>query len=356
MNKAVLVLPFLLLSLLLAIWSGWIRIGWSLPLTTASAQHGALMVGSFLASLIFLERAVTFSQKWVLLLPLVNGLSGVAFLGSFPLVAQALLVVGTAGFLIMCGYFIYRHKELYYYVFFSGAFTLLTGNIILLKTHFYPVAVPWWMGFLLFTIVAERLELSRFLKIKRWKQNLLLALLALLIVSLFLPFHGPGHIAFACLLIAVSLWLLKYDMARHSIRIKGQHRYSALLLITGYVWLLVTGLVFIFSNYLPFGYDAALHSFFVGFVFSMIFSHAPIILPAVLKLPIKLFRPFLYWWFLLLQLSLLLRVGADIGGHQALRKIGGLMNGVAILLFFVSVLAIVRQELKKRKLLQLSKR
>ena len=145
-------------------------------------------------------------------------------------------------------------------------------------------------------------------------------------------------------------------MARHSLGIKGQHRYSALLLITGYVWLLVTGLVFIFGNYLTFGYDAALHSFFVGFVFSMIFSHAPIILPAVLKLPIKLFRPFLYLWFLLLQLSLLLRVGADIGGHQALRKIGGLMNGVAILLFFVSVLAIVRQELKKRKLLQLSKR
>lgn len=282
-------------------------------------------------------------------MPLLNGLSGLAFLLSYPLVAQAMLIAGSAGFLVMCGYFIYKYKELYYTVFFAGAFTLLTGNIILYKTHFYPLAVPWWMAFLLFTIVAERLELSRFLKLQAWKQILLVSLLALQTISLFLPFHTIGGKLFSLLLIAVSVWLLMYDMARHSLRLKGPHRYSALLLITGYVWLMATGLIFLLGSYLPFSYDAALHSFFIGFVFSMIFSHAPIILPAVLKLPIKLFRPFLYWWFALLQASLLLRLCADIGGHVVLRKISGLLNGLSILLFFVSVLWIVQEELSKRR-------
>lgn len=63
MNKAVLVLPFILLSLLLAIWSGWIRIGWPLPVTNAAAQHGALMVGSFLASLIFFRKGCCLFTK-----------------------------------------------------------------------------------------------------------------------------------------------------------------------------------------------------------------------------------------------------------------------------------------------------
>ena len=65
-NKAILIFPFIILSLLSAIWSGWLRIGWNFPITNIAAQHGALMVNSFLASLIFLERAVVFRNKWVI--------------------------------------------------------------------------------------------------------------------------------------------------------------------------------------------------------------------------------------------------------------------------------------------------
>ncbi|OLY91486.1 hypothetical protein SAMN05444008_103300 [Cnuella takakiae] len=350
MNKALLVLPLVLLSLLLAIWSGWLRLGWALPLGMAAAQHGALMVGSFLGTMIFVERAVTFKQKWVLLLPFINGLSVLCFALGQTAVALWCLLLGAAGFVVMCCYFVYRYGELYYYVFLAGAFALLGAQVIVYKTHFYPNAIPWYMAFLLFTIVAERLELSRFQNITPFMRNSLLAALGLVLLSLFMPFHFYGHLVFAAAMATVAAWLLRYDMAWKSLRIRGQHRYSAQLLITGYVWLLPTALLLVWPAGNPFLYDAALHSFFIGFVFSMIFSHAPIILPAVLRLPVQLFRPFLYVLFVLLQLSLLLRVVGDLLLLPLLRQWGGLLNGMVILAFFVSVGVIVRKELAKRKL------
>ncbi len=349
MNKAFLVFPLIIFSLLLAVWSGWIRVGWDLPLAKMSWQHGAIMVNSFLASLIFLERAVTFRNKAVLLLPFVNALSAVAFISGYNMAGQSLLIAGSLGFLVMCLYFVYRYKELYYYVFVAGAACLLTGNIILLKTQLYPAAVTWWMGFLLFTIVAERLELSRFLSLTKRKTGFLLAALASVLITVCWPFHLYGQILFALAIAATAIWLLRYDMAWHSIRIKGQHRYSGILLITGYFWLLITSALMITADRFAFGYDATLHSFFIGFVFSMIFSHAPIILPAVAKLPVKIYRPVLYVWFVFLQLSLIIRVIADIITDPVCRRIGGIANGFTILLFFVTVALIVRKELQKRK-------
>jgi hypothetical protein len=351
MNKVVFVFPFIILSLLAAIWSGWLRIGWNLPITNIAAQHGALMVNSFLASLIFLERAVTFRNKWILLLPLINAMSVLSFAFNQPQTAQLLFIVGSSGFVAMCIYFIYRFKEAYYYIFLLGSVCLLTGNVILYRSNFYPSAVTWWMGFLLFTIVAERLELSRFLPLNLFKRALLWLCLLMVLTALVWPFHLRGNIALAVAVAMTALWLLKYDMAKHSIKVRGQHRYSGLLLIIGYAWLIIMSVLLFFQDRLVFGYDAVLHSFFIGFIFSMIFSHAVIILPAVTKLPVKLYRPFLYVWFVLLQLSLVVRIIADLFEDIVCRKIGGIANGISILLFFISIASIMRRELnKKRKL------
>jgi len=342
MNKSVVVFPFIILSLLAAIWSGWIRIGWNFPITNIAAQHGALMVNSFLASLIFLERAVTFRNKWVILLPLLNASSVIAFAFNLPLVAQMVFIGGSAGFVLMCLYFIYKFKEASNYIFLIGALSLLIGNSILYKINFYPSAVTWWMGFLLFTIVAERLELSRFLALTNFRRNLLWFCVAMVAIGLVWPFHSGGNIIFSIAIASTAAWLLKYDMARHSIKVKGQHRYSGLLLIIGYVWLLVTAVLLPFQNHFAFGYDAVLHSFFIGF------SHAVIILPAITKMPVKIFRPFLYVWFCLMQASLMVRIIADMFADVICRKIGGVFNGISILLFFVSIAAIMVAEIKNR--------
>lgn len=348
MNKAVLIFPLMIFSLLAALWTGWVRIGWPLPISNAAGHHGALMVNCFLASLIFMERAVTFKQKWVLLLPLVNALSVVAIFLDQPKVAQVLFLAGSSGFIVMCVYFIFKYRESYYLIFLTGAFCLLAGNIILYRTNFYPNAVNWWMGFLLFTIVAERLELSRFLALTDFKRTLLWVCVAAVLVSLVWPFHLNGQYLLALSIALTATWLLKYDMARHAIKIKGQHRYSALLLITGYVWLLIMAVLLLFQNKISSGYDAVLHSFFIGFIFSMIFSHAVIILPAITKLAVKLYRPVLYVWFVLLQVSLVVRIIADAATMIWLRKMAGFANGIAILLFFVTIASIILQETAKK--------
>lgn len=349
MNRALLILPFVILTLLMAIWGGWIRIGFPFPLTITAVQHGSLMVNGFLGSVIFLERAVTFRNKRILLLPLVNVLGIIPALLGFNEIVQLIHIAGSLGFVIMCAYFIYRHKEQYYYVFFAGAFALLTGNLLLYNTQLFPAAVTWWMVFLLFTIVAERLELTRFLPLLRSRQNLLMVVLAFTMISSFIPFHWNGNILLALAFAAVAAWLLKYDMAFKSVRAKGAHRYSGLLLIVGYCWLFITAAFLVLQRKLSYGYDAALHSFFIGFVFSMIFSHAPIILPAVARLPVKIYRPQLYYWFALLQLSLVVRIIADVAGVPVLRKYSGFSNGVAMLLFFATIAVTAVTELKKRK-------
>jgi hypothetical protein len=84
--------------------------------------------------------------------------------------------------------------------------------------------------------------------------------------------------------------------------------------------LLLTALLTFSKAHIDFWYDAALHSFFIGFVFSIIFSHAPIILPAVLKKPIKIYRPVLYIWFGLLQAALLLRIAGAVLENGVARK------------------------------------
>jgi hypothetical protein len=76
----------------------------------------------------------------------------------------------------------------------------------------------------------------------------------------------------------------QYDIARRTVWRTGLTRFIAVCLRSGYGWLSVGGvLTWRFASVLagPY-YDAMLHAIFVGFVVTMIFGHAPIILPAIL--------------------------------------------------------------------------
>jgi hypothetical protein len=74
----------------------------------------------------------------------------------------------------------------------------------------------------------------------------------------------------------------------------------------------------------------------------MIFAHAPIILPGVLKLQISIFNRSLYFWFALLQISLVIRILGSVLPSTDLKIIGGITNGIAILGFLVNTAILVR--------------
>lgn len=343
-NKHLYILPLVLISLLTGIFSGWFRIGWNFPVSLPSGEHGALMVGSFVGTLICLERSVSYPNKIALFVPVLNSLSILFFLLSMPNTAYLFLLAGSAG-LISIYYFIYvKHKGLHILIMLIGALCYLIGNALLYKTSFYPLTVMWWIAFLFFTITGERLEFSKFLLNKNifLKQFVLLGFLGVFLVSIVMPFHSFGGYLTAVSFIGTALWLLKYDMAKHSIKKPGQSFYSGLLLITSYFWLIVTGLFFAAGTYLGSYYDASLHSFFLGFVFLMIFAHAPVILPAVLKLKISPFGRSLYIWYCLLNVTLLWRVLCVLPEIAPSKSWAGMFNGIVILGFFANMIILAK--------------
>ena len=80
-------------------------------------------------------------------------------------------------------------------------------------------------------------------------------------------------------------------------------------LLGGFAWLAVAGVWGTGQGRMVAGpaYDATLHAVFLGFTMSMIFAHAPVVLPAVLRRPLP-YRPVLYAPLGLLHAALLLRV------------------------------------------------
>jgi len=202
--------------------------------------------------------------------------------------------------------------------------------------------VPWWVGFLVLTIVGERLELAALGRLTRAGRLTFAALTLLLLAGLALSTAdvGAGIRVAGAALAGYALWLARFDIARRTLRRPGLPRFVALSLLPGYVWLGVGGVLWLRHGAALAGpaHDAELHAIFLGFVFSMIFGHAPVIFPGVLGFAIPFRRAF-YAHLALLHAGLALRIGGDLGGDYALARRGGLLNAAAIALFLVATIA-----------------
>lgn len=331
------------LSLLAALWAGLVRLGWTLPFPTTNfpAHHGQLMVVGFLGTLICLERSVALKRLWPYGAPVLAGLSSLALPVDLPFQVSPFLAAGASLFLISIFVFLFRlHPSDFLLTMGLAALLWLVGNLLLCFGYPLNHAVPWWIGFLVLTIAGERLELSRLMRLTLLSRALFLTAVGLcllgLAVSLFAFGFGIRLVSVA--LIALALWLFRCDIAWRTIRQTGLPRYMAVCLLSGYVWLGIGGLLwFSFADFFAAGrhYDAMLHSIFLGFVFAMIFAHAPIIFPSVTGLAMP-FRPAFYGHLGLLHLSLILRVAGDLTSWDIGQKWGGLLNALAILLFLAN--------------------
>lgn len=349
-------LAFAILALLAGMWAGLLRMGWGWPpiRPTLPMAHGPLMVSGFLGTLICLERAIGLGpsvtgvyRKLVYLPALASGVGGVlVMVGILNPLGPVLITLGSAGLVILMAAIYRLHPTFDLLVILLGALLWLIGNIFwLLGWPVYQI-VPWWTGFLVFTIAGERLELSRLLNLSALARRLFMFALALfaagLIVSVFR--YQPGMRTLGFSLIALALWLLHYDIARRRARAGGQAQFIAIALLSGYFWLGISGVFHVIYGGQMAGpyYDAMLHAFYLGFVFSMIFAHAPIVFPAVLGSPMPFSTQF-YGPLILLQLSLVLRIAGDLSLSMPARRWGGLLNAVALLFFLFSTLIAIRQ-------------
>ena len=174
MNRRLL-LMVAMVTLLVGIWSGLLRLGfvWAGIGSHLPIIHGPLMVGGFLGTLISLERAVAIGKRWAYLAPLLTALGAVALLAGDPGQWGAILI--TAGSLVTVAIFVVivrMQPSLFTFTIALGTVLWVGGNLLWLSGWIVPQVVIWWMGFLLFTIAGERLELSRLLRLTRRVQGL----------------------------------------------------------------------------------------------------------------------------------------------------------------------------------------
>lgn len=317
-------LPLLLLgfvALAFGVAGGLARLTPSLAvLPSAVALHGPLMISAFFGTVIALERAVALGRLWAYAAPLGAGLGGVLLLGGFTAPGFVSMAAGAAVFCAASVAVFARQPSLEMGTLLAGALAWLAGNLLLLQG--LP-AVPWWIAFFVLTIGGERLELSRYLKRAPWVRRLFLLLAVAVLFAPLIP-QTLGVV-----LVLLALWLFAFDLARFTVKQDGLPRYVAVCLLAGYLWLAIGGALMAASAH----YDAALHSLFLGFVFSMVFGHAPVILPAVLRVRFR-YHPALYAPLVLLHTSLAVRV--LLSTH-----IGAWGNAAAIALFIATAATLV---------------
>ncbi len=334
-----------IIALLTGMWGGLLRIGVPMPGIGSpwSAVHGPLMVSGFLGTLITLERAVAMGVAWTFLSPLSIGIGSLLLiLGISGVISKILILLGSF-ILIAMLLFLYReHKTRHFIVMSIGALLWSVGNFFWLYTSQIPLATPWWVGFLLLTIAAERLELRKFFVPSVIEEPIFWLLTLVFIVGLVIRFNltSPGILLTGLSTIGFGIWLIVFDTARKTIRQPGLTRFIGISLLLGYVWLGVSGVFMLFYQNVQAGlqYDAILHSFFLGFVFSMVFGHAPIVIPSITGFKLKFTNRF-YTHLVLLHISVLLRIIGDLAVWIPLRQWGGILSVIAILLFFINNLS-----------------
>jgi len=347
-------LPLLLLAmaaLASGVGGGLLRLGWGFPLPGAlggqgAAFHGPLMICAFFGTVIALERAVALATGWAYLGPAASGAGGLALLLGAPPVLAGILFCGGAAVLLLASIVVWRRQAALHTLTLALASACwLAGNALWLLGFPVPVVVPAWLAFLVLTIAGERLELSRFLPPSPVARRVFALLMTLVLAGALLsPFCPPSGAAVAGLgLASLALWLFKQDIARRTVKQQGLTRFIAVCLLLGYFWLAVGGALLLGGGELTGSgvlYDATLHALMVGFVFSMVFGHAPIIFPAVARVQIP-YHPVFYLPLLFLHGSLALRLLGDGLAEPSLRAAGGAGNGLALLLFVLTMLGAI---------------
>ncbi|HET9642888.1 MAG TPA: hypothetical protein VFP68_05935 [Burkholderiaceae bacterium] len=149
---------------------------------------------------------------------------------------------------------------------------------------------PWWFAFLVLTIAAERLEMTRLMRRREGASQALCAIFGIMLLGAVLSAWSGiwGGALYGLSLAGLPIWLMTFDIAWRTVRAQGLSRYMADCLLLGYLWLFIAGAAWMAASFgLPFR-DAALHALALGFVFSMMLGHAPAILPAIARVKVLL--------------------------------------------------------------------
>ncbi|WP_314129605.1 hypothetical protein [Schaalia odontolytica] len=389
-------LSFLLLAgvaLLAGLDASLVRLGAIAPVTSTSlgTVHGLLMIYGFLGTAICLERAVALQsdgrRAWAYAAPLLTGAGGISTgiislnegartaLVNLPIPRYlAAHLTGFTpermmpGFLITLGMalltaiycYVWSRRQATHAVLIQlmGAIIGLGGILLWWRGLETARAVPWWLAFLIVTIIGERVELARLTFASGSTERRItaecVALMVGLTVALYSPTIGYPMIGLSLgALMADTAW---HDVARGTVRMRGLPRLAAVCMLSGYGWGLVPSLMWIIAPpaFDGYGYDAGIHAITIGFVVSMLLAHAPVIIPAVARREVP-YHPAMWIPFAFLQISLALRLLAGAREAAYPWRLGGTLGVVGVLLFVATTLTVTvrraREASRERRLI-----
>ena len=331
-------------SLIAGLAGGLLRAGVGLPqalpgawVSQAVAAHAFLMICSFMGTVIGIERAVAVKKLLAFAAPLASGLAGLLMLAGQADAARWLAAAAALAFVAVNVLVVTRQRAAHTVLLLVAAAAWFSGDLLFAAGAAPAAVIPWWFSFLVLTISAERLEMTRLMRRRKGAAVALYAILGALLLGSAACTMSPmwGGVLFGLSLVCLAAWLLAFDIARKTVFARGLSRYMAVCLLLGYVWLAVAGVAWCATSLgQPFR-DAALHALALGFVFSMMLGHAPVILPALARVKL-LFGWHFYVPLALLHGSLVVRlVGARV--DAGLLAQGAAANALSILLFAATV-------------------
>ena len=323
---------------------GLLRAGVAVPLPRSSEwpgqavlAHAFLMICGFMGTAIGIERAFALKEPFAFFAPVASALAGLVVLAGLSTLAAWLAVVAATAFIAVNAVVVERQPAPYTFLLLTGAAAWLVGNLLQALGSQQAAIIPWWFAFLIFTIAAERLEMTRLMRRRRGASAALYVCLGALLLGSAAFALSPvwGGIVYGLSLMGLAGWMIAFDIARRTIASRGLSRYMAVCLLLGYGWLAVAGAAWVATSFgLP-QRDVALHALGLGFIFSMMLGHAPVILPALARVRLR-FGWFFYIPVAALHVSLVVRLGFGPGTVDMLR-IGAEGNALAIALFAMTM-------------------
>jgi hypothetical protein len=330
--------------LVTSIIGGLLRAGVPMPVPgntvwpgQAVLAHAFLMICGFMGTVIGIERAVAVKERLAFVAPGMSALAGVAMLTGLPALAAWLAVVAAIAFTAVNVIVVERQRAPQTALLLTGATAWLVGNLLQAFGSESAAVIPWWFSFLVLTIAAERLEMTRLMRRRRGAAAVLYVCLGAMLLGSAAFALSPvwGGLVYGLSLVGLAGWLVAFDIARRTVAAHGLSRYMAICLLLGYAWLAIAGAAWVATSFRFPVRDVALHALGLGFIFSMMLGHAPVILPALARVKL-LFGWFFYIPLVFLHASLAVRLGFGPAAFSMLSN-GAAGNALAIALFAMTM-------------------
>ncbi|MBZ0317943.1 MAG: cytochrome c, partial [Anaerolineae bacterium] len=341
-------------ALMVGLWGGMLLMGFNISRLQSDLveAHGLLMVSGFLGLIWSLDRACWFSRlierRWLryfpYLAPIFIALGTLSVISDVPNGA-VFMGMGSLFFVAAYGYMLVRRyvREITDWMMAGGAVALFLGNVGWQLNEPLAELVPYWMAFLLLTLIPHVNWQVAYAKAPTLSKDWFVVVFPTLACGAFLgSFNADyGLRLFAIGEILLAAWLFRYEAYEHRQfyrqRLVG---IGDLRILSSYVWLAVSALLILWPGDATSGlrYDAALHALFLGFTMSLMFAYTPALFVRILNIRDERIMIGFGGHWLLLNVALALYIMGDLLSNATLRRWGGGLNALMFMLYIFTLM------------------